>query len=169
MADRVWVSSNGGPLLLVPVAHLAEWRGTDAAPQDPGDDPSSDYDRACAVATYAGVVPVGRSEGLVLGDEPNDTTWISLERGGILARWVYAEGSEQGEAALASIPPDLAWDLVGTFRVTESPVELFDSAESGADPLGGRLRIPLAAGEYEIVRADYKPDADTWFQLVRLR
>ena len=171
MANRVWVSSNGGPLLLLPVAHLAEWRGTDVvaarAPRDV-DNSSSDYDRACAVADYTGVIPVGRAEGLVLGDEPNDTTWIALARGGILVRWVYAEGSEQAEAALAAIP-DLAWDLVGTFRVTESPVELFDSAESGADPLGGRLRIPLAAGAYEIARADYKPDADTWFQLVRLR
>src|SRR5215204_3384134 len=171
MADRVWVSSNGGPLLLLSVAHLAEWHGTDAAAQEPSDadDPPSDYDRAGAVADYTGVIPVGSGEGLVLGDEPNDTAWVALARGGILVRWVYAEGAGQAEAALASIPPDLAWGSAGTFRVTASPVELFDSAESGANALGERLRIDLAAGTYEIAHADHRPDADTWLQLVRVR
>ena len=91
MTDRVWVSSNGGPLLCLPVAHLAKWQGTEAAAaQDPSDAdaPTSDYERACAVADYTGVIPVGSGEGLVLGDEPNDTTWVALARGGILVRWV---------------------------------------------------------------------------------
>jgi len=172
MTDRVWVSSNGGPLLLLPVAHLSEWQGIRSAlatNAGGAGDASSDYERACAVADYTAVIPVGRGYGLVLGDEPNDTTWVLLERGGILARWVYAEGAEQAETALASITPDLAWDFAGSFQVTDSPVELFDSAESGSQALGERLRIDLAAGTYEIARADYKPDAETWFQLVRLR
>ena len=172
MAGRVWVSSNGGPLLLLPVSHLAEWHGTEAAAAlvwSEFDDPRSDYERACAVADCTGVISVGSGEGLVLGDDPNDTTWVALTRGGILARWVYAEDAERAEAALASIPPHLAWDPAGSLHVTQSPVELFDSAESGAEPVGERLRIDLAAGTYEIARADHKPDPQTWFQLVRLR
>jgi hypothetical protein len=172
MTDRVWVRSNGGPLLLLPIAQRPMWHGTDAGvAQSLGDAdrPLSDYDRACAVADYTGVIRVGGAEALVLGDEPNDTTWIPLGRGGILVRWVYAEGDEQAAAALASIPPDIDWEPAGTFAVAASPLELFDSAESGAEPLGERLHIALAPGDYKIARANYRPDAETWLQLVRLQ
>lgn len=162
--------SNGGPLLLLPVAQRRMWHGTDVAQGvDDAARPSSDYDRACAVADYTGVIQVGNAEALVLGDEPNDTTWIPLRLGGILVRWVYAEGDDQANAALASIPPDIDWEVAGTFTVAASPLELFDSAESGAEPLGERLQIDLAPGDYKIARANYRPDAETWLQLVRLQ
>jgi len=70
MTHRAWVSSSGGPLLLLPVTHLAEWQGTEAAivPYLRGeDDRPSDYERACAVDDYTGVIPVGSSEALAHG------------------------------------------------------------------------------------------------------
>ena len=171
MTARVWVSSSGGPLLLLPVVHLGEWHGTeDAGPPNFGadDGPSVDYERACAVTDYTGVIPVGTGEGLVLGDDPNDTTWIPYPWGGILVRWVHARGAEEAEAVLASIPSGLKWKAAGVFRASGSPLELFDSAEPGTSASIERLRIDLGVGTYQICRADYKPDADTWFQLVRL-
>ncbi|WP_150242300.1 Imm21 family immunity protein [Nocardiopsis quinghaiensis] len=54
-----WVSSFGGPLLLVPSSALAAWGGCTDEGMIFGDpDTPDDYDRACAVDGLTGVVPV---------------------------------------------------------------------------------------------------------------
>jgi hypothetical protein len=172
MSGRLWVSSNGGPLILLPVSYLTAWLGIEAPATQPSHhtvDHLSDYERACAVADYTGVILVGNGECLVLGDDPNDTTWLPNARGGIFARWIYAAGFEAAEPALTSIPADLVWESAGVLKVATTPLELFDAAETGTEVLAVRLRIELTPGKYEIARADHKPDADTWFQLIRLQ
>jgi hypothetical protein len=173
------MQSEGGPLLLLPVALLPEWGGSDAPPPDrvikaafrwnPGG-PATDYDRACDVATsagHAGVIDVADGEGLVLGEEPADTTWLPTEWGGLLVRWVYAPGQEQAARSLDALPADLEWEPAGALRVADSPLELFDSAEPGLTP-GRRLRIELPAGTYTISHAAYAPDQESLFHVVRL-
>jgi hypothetical protein len=133
------------------------------------DGAATDYDRACDVSDYVGLIQVGQSEGLVLGDEPNDTTWLSHPDGGLFVRWRYAAGEEQVEDALGAIPSSLAWQSAGELRVTESPLELFDSAEAGLEPCGQRLRVLLQPNLYSLSHAEYVPDAETAFQLIRLQ
>jgi len=104
-----WIESNGGPLLVLPCSLLSAWRGTDDP--SPGEkveatfrwNPAgvaTDYDRACDVSDFAGVIPVGSGEALVLADEPLPTTWLPAGDGGSLARWRFGPDQASVNALL---------------------------------------------------------------------
>ena len=128
-----------------------------------------DYDRACDVDGYTGVIPVGHGEGLVLGDIPASTTWLPRSFGGILARWEYADSETQMNAVLDVLPESLGWVDQGLFTVISSPLLLFNSAEPGAEMVSARLPIVLAEGSYTVRWARYAPDLDTAASLIELR
>ncbi|MCQ8773070.1 Imm21 family immunity protein [Streptomyces telluris] len=71
------MESLGGPLIAVPVSLLAEWGGCS---ENWGEEssPVEDYDRACAVEGWAGLLDVGRRGGqaLVLADEPATSRYL---------------------------------------------------------------------------------------------
>ena len=176
MADLSWIESNGGPLLLLPEAILPAWSGTDV-PGDrkieatfrwQGSGPASDYDRACDVHDYAGIIPVGKGSALVLGEEPFPTRWIATHAGGILARWIYAASDTTAEQALSQIPVDMAWKPVGTLVVPSSPLRLIDSADTGSDLVLPSARIEVEPASYEVSWTKFHWDRETAFLLVRL-
>ncbi|MFE6486320.1 Imm21 family immunity protein, partial [Streptomyces sp. NPDC057757] len=78
-----WVESGGGPLIAIPEIVLPFWSGAD------GDEMYSDYDRACDVDGSIGLVPVGDTRALVLGDEPASTSF--LPEHGTFVRWCAAD------------------------------------------------------------------------------
>ncbi|MFF5408123.1 immunity 21 family protein [Streptomyces misionensis] len=155
-----WVESGGGPLIAVPEVVLPFWAGADSEELD------TDYDRACEVAGYAGLLPVGDSAALVLGDEPAATSY--LPEHGTFVRW-SAAGSER--ELLAGVPAalegavweqELRWDVPG-------PVVLFDSAWPGGEAdRQEHLKVPLAAGSYTVRTAYAQPGPETWVGLVQL-
>jgi hypothetical protein len=130
---------------------------------------ASDYDRACDVDDYVGIITVGHGEGLVLGDLPAETTWLARPWGGILARWEYADGYDAMERALADIPDVLPWEPKGDLIVVSSPLELFNSAEPGIEPVLPRMTIDLAEGTYHVGWARHTPDDRTAATLIELR
>src|SRR3954470_20357711 len=67
-----WVESDGGPLIVVPESVSQNWSGTTSL----GSDTPTDYDRACVVEGYAGLIDVGECSALVLGDDPASTTFL---------------------------------------------------------------------------------------------
>ena len=97
-----WVSTNGGPLVIIPVeiAHL--WRGDGGLGLPNGDlslvwetvKTRTDYGRACGIEDYLGVLQVGPGRCLVFGDEPLATAFLPTQDGGIFVRWVHAESEE---------------------------------------------------------------------------
>ncbi|MEW2168108.1 immunity 21 family protein [Streptomyces sp. NPDC007084] len=156
-----WVESGGGPLIAIPEAVLPFWSGAD------GDDMSSDYDRACDVEGFVGLVPVGDSRALVLGDEPASTTY--LPEHGAFVRWSAAESEDE---LLALVPAALAaavWEPEVTWNVP-GPVILFDAAWPGpASERTDHLRVALAPGRYGVRAAHVEPGPETWVGLVHLR
>ncbi|MET7740449.1 immunity 21 family protein [Streptomyces sp. NPDC005385] len=156
-----WVESGGGPLIAIPEAVLPFWSGAD------GDEMSSDYDRACDVEGSIGLVPVGDSRALVLGDEPASTSY--LPEHGIFVRWSAAESEDE---LLAVVPAALAtavWDPEVQWHVP-GPVVLFDAAWPG--PVSERtdhLKVALAPGRYGVRAARVEPGPETWVGLVQLR
>jgi len=78
--------------------------------------PATDYDRACDVEGYLGLLDIGAGHGLVLGDDPNATAWQAYANsgdgeevvGGILIRWVYANSEADVMAAIDNLP-ESAW------------------------------------------------------------
>jgi len=156
-----WVESGGGPLIAIPEVVLPFWAGAD------GDDLSSDYDRACDVDGYIGLVPVGDTRALVLGEEPAATAF--LPEHDTFVRWCAAES--EGEL-LAEVPaaleaavwePEVRWDVPGT-------VLLFDAAWPGPDSeRTDHLRVALEPGRYAVRAAYVEPGPEVWIGLVQLR
>jgi hypothetical protein len=176
-ADLAWVSSMGGPLIVVPVSALGRWGGCTQEGVIVGNgEITDDYDRACDLEGWAGVISVGTDGfGLVLADEPATTCYLS-ERTAFV-RWLAADsGAELVEAARAVLDdPTTDWDDCGVWE-TDGAAVLMDSAEAGVDlaveyPDRGGLPeqalIPVPAGRWT-VRAFHKTGDFPWVGVVQL-
>ncbi|MFE7900618.1 immunity 21 family protein [Streptomyces sp. NPDC057424] len=156
-----WVESGGGPLIAVPETVLPFWAGAD------GEETASDYDRACEVDGHVGLLPVGDSTALVLGDEPAATAYLPGH--GVFVRWRAGDSEEELLASVESAvdaahwEPEVYWDVPGA-------VLLFDAAWPGTDPSGSdQMRVVLEPGRYAVRAATAQPGPETWLGLVRLR
>lgn len=128
-----------------------------------------DYDRACDVSDYAGVITVGFGEGLVLNDAPCATAWLPRHSGGILARWEHADTDGAMQTALARIPDGLQWEPKGVLRIVGSPQVLFNSGEPGVEQLQPRLTLQIPVGVYSVLWTRFAPDPATAAGLIQLR
>jgi hypothetical protein len=173
-----WVSSDGGPLLLVAEEYLLAWEGC----ENPSagrkveaqfrwnlDGVATDYDRACDVHDWVGLIEVGQGKGLVLGDEPLTTTWFPLADGGLLVRWVCADSEEELIAAARKIPDSAYVDSGLCLQVRNSPLVLLQASESWDDQFYSRLEIQLMAGDYSISTSEYDADGMTSLICHRLK
>lgn len=175
-----WVTSNGGPLILLPENLLSYWEGTD--PPNGGrtieanfrwdpTGPATDYDRACDIADYIGLIEVGPGHALILGDMPMPTNWWPLPttEGGILVRWMFADNDHNVIQAVQNLSIGSFQPAELTFSVTCPTLVLFDSAFPGVDKdCGATLTITLKEGVYGISTLHYTPDQETSLVLHRL-
>lgn len=176
-SDLDWVQSMGGPLIVVPASALDQWGGcTEDGVIVGGTDTPDDYDRACEVEGWAGVISVGAGAcALVLADEPATTCYLP-EHNIFLRRLAADSDAELLEAAEAVLnEPSGEWEDCGIWE-TDGAAVLMDSAEAGADldveyPGSGGLpeqaRIPVSAGRWSI-RAFHKTDDFPWVGIVQL-
>lgn len=156
-----WVESSGGPLVVVPEVALPSWGGSDST------EPQADYDRACEIDDWIGLIPVGGEAALVLGGDPASTAFLP-ERG-LFVRWCAAESEAEllesvGEALEgAEWEPELVWTVPGT-------AVLFDAVFSGAEAEGeDHVLAQLAPGRYAVRVASVEPNPLTSVVLVQLR
>ncbi|MEV5520436.1 Imm21 family immunity protein [Streptomyces sp. NRRL S-1314] len=176
-AGVVWVRSMGGPLIVVPESCVTAWGGCTEDGSVLGDaDGRDDYDRACEVEDWAGVIAVGAGAAtvLVLADEPAKTCFLPEKL--LFVRWLAADSEAElfaaAEAVLAD--PDTAWEDGGLW-VTDGPAVLMDSAEAGADlgveyPDGGQpdqAPVQLPAGRWR-VRAVHQTGEFPWVGVAQL-
>ncbi|HUZ56904.1 MAG TPA: Imm21 family immunity protein [Streptosporangiaceae bacterium] len=175
---RIWVTSMGGPLLVVPVSALSSWGGcTTAGVIMGGTETPDDYDRACAVQGLAGAIAVGDegARALVLADEPATSCYLPGHRA--FLRWLAA-GSEAELAAAANrvlADPATAWQDYGTWT-TDGPAVLMDSANAGTDldveypgdGLPDQAPVLLPAGTWRVRAVYAEPGRHTWAGLVHL-
>ncbi|WAZ20107.1 immunity 21 family protein [Streptomyces cinnabarinus] len=156
-----WVESGGGPLIAVPETVLPFWAGAD------GDETASDYDRACDIDGPVGLLPVGDSAALVLGDEPAATAYLPDH--GTFVRWCAADSEAE---LLSGVPAALdaaEWGEEVRWKVP-GPVFLFDSAWPGTETArAAPLCVTLTPGAYGVRAAWVRPGPETWLGLVRLR
>ncbi|HEU4753111.1 MAG TPA: Imm21 family immunity protein [Armatimonadota bacterium] len=172
-----WVESAGGPLIAMPRSVVQGWDGVrpsedrlvEARFRWKSGGPATDYDRACDVEEYVGVIRVEDVDALVLGEEPLPTAWIELpgRDGGVLVRWVFAEDNLRSE----DLPglDQLHWEPGVEWMVTSSPQMLFDSATPGELlERTNSVERNLRPGRYAVVMADFRPDPLTHMRLHRL-
>ena len=110
-----WVDSGGGPLIAVPTSALGEWTG---ASMDDGDS-WGDYDRACQVDGFVGVLDVGADQALVLADEPASTTYLPDRR--IFVRWIYANSEAEVVRLVPRALKIADWKDAGTWTTSGPP------------------------------------------------
>jgi immunity protein 21 of polymorphic toxin system len=172
-----WVQSAGGPLLLLTRSLVPEWGGfrratkqTDAAFRWRGGGPATDYDRACEVADYTGLIPVGTGDALVLGDEPLLTCWLPAADGGLLVRWCFADDEQSVLRHLQGLDGVQFAPTPHILQVAERQHCLFDSAVPGVDlNPEDALPVELDVGSYEVGTVRFQPDASTELLIHRLR
>ncbi|WP_331773320.1 immunity 21 family protein (plasmid) [Embleya sp. NBC_00888] len=176
-AELAWVRSMGGPLIVIPVSALDKWGGcTEDGVIVGGTEVPDDYDRACDVEGWAGIVEVGaKGSGLVLADEPATTCYLSEQN--VFLRWLAADSdAELLEAANAVLEdPATDWEDCGVWEADGAAV-LLDSAVAGADlameypdqeGLPEQAKIAVPAGRWR-VRAFHKTGDFPWVGIVQL-
>ncbi len=164
MNGSPWITSLGGPLILIPESACPHWNGA------PSDYPESegDYGRACAVDGYIGLIEVGPAYALVLGDDPARTTFHA-ERN-LLIRTLAIDDDTDLDVLIDRVLPTIDWDEQLTWDVP-SPAVLFDSVYSYAQVTEAgeeHLRIELAAGHHTVRAAYIKIPDKAWLILIQL-
>jgi hypothetical protein len=158
-----WISSEGGPLLLIPDDLLADWNGV-----SPRSNFHSDYEGACTIEDYLGVIVVGRGQGLVLDDEPFETTWLGNDEGGLFVRWRFALDEPSVVRHLQDAGSARFQPTGLQYQTSCRRSVLFDAAVSGMEVAESHLNIILEPGVYEIETAEFEPDSKTALVLHRL-
>lgn len=138
----LWIASGGGPLVLIPADLAAQWRGATHG--------SSDYDAACKLSDYAGVIRWHEAEVLVLNDEPLATTSLVACGGLVFLRWRYAPD----EAAILALLPNIAEELPApceeaNITCASRDHVLFDAGASG-NGIKTLVRAVVEPGRYAV-------------------
>ena len=177
-ADELrWISSSGGPLLLLPQDLIECWSGIDtpydgrkatARAQWSPEGPATDYDRACDIDQALANIDVGDGRGIVLGGTYATAVWPA-ESGCVLVRWVEAENEAQILPHLANLPQDEGDGDIALIDVRPGPLVLFDAACPGPEVEDDKLEIRLHPGQYMASTIEMEPGDDTSLVLVPLR
>lgn len=146
-----WITSAGGPLVLVPQTMVAQWRGVS--------DGGRDYAAACAVDDYLGVIQWNGVEVLVFNDEPLATTCATADLT-VFLRWIYAPN----EGAIVSAAQDLAHYLPQqesgvVFDCRAARYALFDAGAPGQNVVE-MIEVEIAPGTYIVETHVLKPNDD---------
>lgn len=177
MGELTWLDTDAGHLILMPVSVRRQWSGIEpsSAPEattvrfrwNQPNDPPSDYDRACGVDDYVGILQVGSHQAIVLGQDPLPAASRVLPDGALVVARLYT--TEIGLPGRLPSIGGLDWQSVGHVILDGSRLVLFDSTEVGwEEPLFPSVEIEMAAGRYEVEHTRYGDD-DMQLWLVRLR
>ncbi|WP_309896650.1 Imm21 family immunity protein [Archangium sp.] len=118
----------------------------------------SDYELACGVEGFAGVIEKAGCQVLVLGDEPLQTAVSLLNGKPCLVRWVYAPSPDVAETAVGAMQSvHLRGPLESsTIRLENSPLILMDAGATGEHP-GDTLELELEPGAYRAHVYEFAP------------
>ena len=142
-----WISSYGGPFVVIPRTIAEAWTGNS----------SDDYDIACGVVGFVGVIKKLGYEVFVLGDEPARTSIFETGGRSFIVRCLAANSESAIELACLSICGRLedAADIEDvdercSFVVSDPDFIIMDSVLDGACPEEKVLPFKLAEGRYEV-------------------
>jgi hypothetical protein len=146
---------------------MRSWNGIDGLGDQASKEKAyrNDYERACAIKDYLGLIPVSRSMGIVLGDMPLETTVMKSSRGRPrIIRVFYSEP----DANIASIItpdsiPKKAKEVENiNIHIAEPCWYMFDSAYPGYLGLERCLPFTLVTGDWCVKTFEFKPDKNTF-------
>lgn len=176
-----WVSWKG-PFLLLPAKALQFWEGCDPPSGgrvvsahfrwDP-DRPATDYDRACDVNDFVGLIRVAREDCLVLGDEIPMVTLLQVKGNLVLfipITWENDDSYRLQSSIIATVVS--VWsEFVATgiaFHHVGGPIVLQAAAFAGRDEIEvPRMSTALEQGTYDVETVERV--REPWFRAHRLR
>ena len=164
-----WVSSLGGPLIVMDRSLMSNWSGDVGPGNHRFQESVSDYDRACEVEGYVGTVEIDGGKALVLNDLPSQTTAFSVDsKRVLLARWIWAENEDYAKDALRRFDLEQLWNDTGLYiRFETGELVLFDSVIKGSE-LVASIRLVVESGSFGISYFAYQPDDQTRLFMIKL-
>jgi len=158
-----WISSNGGPLVVIEAERASFWLGINGPSES-----ITHYQRACEINGYVGVLSVEGVDALILNDEPLQSAWLSSdESSGIIVRWSYAETEEAVIDSLKGVHRAHFESAGLQFRIYGN-LKMFDAGMPGDEPHES-LDLKLVSGKYDVELCNFEPDSGTQLILIRLR
>lgn len=168
MKPLKWISSTGGPLIIMGKESSTVWLGDAIGSQE---ETKTHYQLACDIEGLWGLLKVEGNTAIVLADEPSLTTWIPDKDnlGGIIVRWIYADSEEEVLKHLTSIPKS-AWNNEGEINIDSEELYVFDSVEPLQEAMEENvLSVSLKKGIYELFTQEFKPDENTHLRLLQFK
>jgi hypothetical protein len=173
-----WVHTAGGPHLVLPEAHAPAWEGF-ATPSggrvvqatfrcNPGS-PATDYDRACSVQGWLGVIPVGKGQALVLSGDDTQAAYYRTRRGQhYLLRWLYAPSETELLDCFHDVQDRLAVEQEVELRHPGGKLLLMDSVDVPGNHLTPPSVFVLPRGRYRVLTSHAETD-EVYFIAHQLR
>ena len=158
--SKTWVTGDGGPIILMEKVLLPYWEGSNApsngrvvkAESRWGLDVATDYDLACDIDDWSGVINVVNGSAFVLGTSgDNMATWVpDFAPNGALVEWGYADREDELIEAARNFVDRAEFSSCVEFVVRSSPLVLFMAVESGDDPTYDRIEFEIEMGKYNV-------------------
>jgi hypothetical protein len=156
-----WITGDGGPLIMMEADLLHFWEGSDApsggrvveAASRWGLDVATDYDKACDVNDWAGVININNGVAFVLSTSGDSmATWLPKFMGfeGAVIEWDYADVENELVEEAKTLIGNEAFSQSVEFEVKSSPLVLFVAAESGREPIYERQIFDVELGKYTV-------------------
>ena len=158
MNQYPYLAADGGPHMLLPVDVAAAWSGVTSPASVLN--PKSDYGRACAATTPAGIaaIPVGSGSALVLSDPPM-TAWGKSADGLVeiykLNSWKGMNLDALVVRATAAFPTSALTDTGIKLHLESPDAFLLFAGDTPTSSAYGVYRVPLAAGTYHVLSGSY--------------
>ena len=144
--DMQYVSSLGGPRVMLPTSEIGLWVDKLGASPTPDD---GLYGLACSVNEYCGVISPWGTPLLIFGDQPSDIFYIPDQYDGLLVRWVGADSIERLSAfAIAEASTD-AWDETNEIEIVDKEMTIMDTCTYHDDD-APRIQLAMRIGTYRL-------------------
>lgn len=179
-----WVECDAGPHILLEKRLIASWGGVNKSSNkrivyarvgyEEENDSATDYDMACDIDDYIGLISVGDGNGIVIADDVPRSTWIAADdqKGGYLVILNYIEEGTSDNTIINKIreareecfePTDLK------LSVQDNTLYLFAACDSEPNWIYGFLEIQIEPGTYSIDTIENFNFGDSSFRVHRLK
>lgn len=151
-----WISSDGGPLIVIEENYLPIWRGA----SDSLDGGLADYERVGEITDWLGFINVGAGTVLVLSGDDTATTWLESFTGSqsMLLRWIYANTEDEIINTAQSLFEKVKAETNSVSWAIKCDLVLLAACEAGEDEMYPRLRIKIPSGNYKISTIEYEDE-----------
>jgi hypothetical protein len=181
MADErlrlTWINTAGGPHLVIPERYAPAWEGCfvpsggrviEATFRCNPNGPATDYDCACNVSGWLGVIRVGRSQAMVLSGDDTQAAYYHWGRGHFILSWLYAESETELLDHFHDVQATLPVEEEAVFRHPGGKVFLMDSVDLPGRWMGPHAEFQLPRGRY-LVETGHSETESTYLIVHRLR